>query len=305
MRAAAEARAAGPVRRLPRRERHRDRAGHSEPRRAGSRLSRRRAAPVPQRRAQRARRCARHRARCPMPTSTRWPTGMRRSLRRRSQRDEDHRQAHRRVRRLDPVSQSVRASDRRDASAISTTSRSTQLRPPSMGSGFIEPLFAFAGALSKSDGRVSEVEIAAAESLMARLRLDGAQRRAAIERFNAGKQPDFAVAACDRRSQALVRRTARSRISRARSAARSRLRRRRAGRGEARAGAQALLGARRQRSRARGAVGDERLRARRGPDRAAPGARPPPRCRCAPIRMPCSASSAAPASATSSAPTAS
>jgi DnaJ like chaperone protein len=67
----------------------------------------------------------------------------------------------------------------------------TQLRPPSMGRGFIEPLFAFAGALSKSDGRVSEVEIAAAESLMARLRLDNAQRRAAIERFNAGKQPSF------------------------------------------------------------------------------------------------------------------
>ena len=67
----------------------------------------------------------------------------------------------------------------------------TQLRPPSMGSGFIEPLFAFAGALAKSDGRVSEVEIAAAESLMARLRLDTAQRRAAIERFNIGKSPDF------------------------------------------------------------------------------------------------------------------
>ena len=67
----------------------------------------------------------------------------------------------------------------------------TQLRPPSMGSGFIEPLFAFAGALAKSDGRVSEVEIAAAESLMARLRLDGAQRRAAIERFSIGKGAEF------------------------------------------------------------------------------------------------------------------
>lgn len=66
-----------------------------------------------------------------------------------------------------------------------------QLRPPSMGRGFIEPLFAIAGALSKSDGRVSEVEIAAAESLMGRLRLDGEQRRAAIERFNLGKQADF------------------------------------------------------------------------------------------------------------------
>jgi DnaJ like chaperone protein len=69
----------------------------------------------------------------------------------------------------------------------------TQLRPPSLGRGFIEPLFGFAGALSKSDGRVSEVEIAAAESLMARLRLDNGQRRAAIDRFNAGKQPDFEV----------------------------------------------------------------------------------------------------------------
>jgi DnaJ like chaperone protein len=67
----------------------------------------------------------------------------------------------------------------------------TQLRPPSMGSGFIEPLFAFAGALAKSDGRVSEVEIAAAESLMARLRLDSAKRRAAIERFNIGKSAEF------------------------------------------------------------------------------------------------------------------
>lgn len=69
----------------------------------------------------------------------------------------------------------------------------SRLRPPSMGQGFIEPLFAFAGALSKSDGRVSEVEIAATESLMARLRLDGAQRRAAVERFSAGKQTDFRV----------------------------------------------------------------------------------------------------------------
>jgi DnaJ like chaperone protein len=66
-----------------------------------------------------------------------------------------------------------------------------QLRPPSLGSGFIEPLFGFAGALSKSDGRVSEGEIAAAESLMSRLRLDGTRRRIAIEQFNAGKQQDF------------------------------------------------------------------------------------------------------------------
>ena len=74
-----------------------------------------------------------------------------------------------------------------------------RLKPPSMGHGFIEPLFAFAGALSKSDGRVSESEIAATEALMARLRLDSAQRRIAVERFSVGKQADFdaAVAIAD------------------------------------------------------------------------------------------------------------
>ncbi len=70
-------------------------------------------------------------------------------------------------------------------------SAASRLKPPSMGQGFIEPLFAFAGALSKSDGRVSEPEIAAAEALMARLRLDGVQRRTAIERFSLGKQDGF------------------------------------------------------------------------------------------------------------------
>jgi DnaJ like chaperone protein len=67
----------------------------------------------------------------------------------------------------------------------------TRLRPPSMGRGFVEPLFAFAGALSKSDGRVSEPEIAATEALMVRLRLDGSQRKVAIERFGVGKQAGF------------------------------------------------------------------------------------------------------------------
>lgn len=68
------------------------------------------------------------------------------------------------------------------------------LRPrAALGASFIEPLFAFAGALSKSDGRVSEQEIRAAENLMARLRLDDEQRRVAIERFTVGKQADYDV----------------------------------------------------------------------------------------------------------------
>lgn len=65
---------------------------------------------------------------------------------------------------------------------------------PHQSSSFIAPLFAFAGALAKSDGRVSEREIAAAEALMTRLQLDATQRPQAINAFNRGKQPDFSSA---------------------------------------------------------------------------------------------------------------
>jgi len=60
---------------------------------------------------------------------------------------------------------------------------------------FIAPLFGIAGAIAKSDGRVSEAEIVAAERLMDRLQLDSSQRAAAVAQFNAGKQPDYANAA--------------------------------------------------------------------------------------------------------------
>lgn len=66
-----------------------------------------------------------------------------------------------------------------------------QARRPSQASSFVGPLFAFAGALAKSDGRVSEVEIRAAEALMDRLRLGADLRRMAIEQFNLGKAPEF------------------------------------------------------------------------------------------------------------------
>lgn len=64
-------------------------------------------------------------------------------------------------------------------------------RPPVRSASFLNPLFAFTGAVSKSDGRVSEAEIQAAEALMTRMQLDGEQRRAAIDSFNRGKQPQF------------------------------------------------------------------------------------------------------------------
>ncbi len=70
-----------------------------------------------------------------------------------------------------------------------------QSQRPSQASSFVGPLFAFAGALAKSDGRVSEVEISAAESLMNRLRLNPELRRMAIEQFNLGKAPEYDVQA--------------------------------------------------------------------------------------------------------------
>ena len=56
---------------------------------------------------------------------------------------------------------------------------------------FMTPLFGLAGAIAKSDGRVSEPEIAAVENLMVRMQLSSTQRANAIERFNAGKQDGF------------------------------------------------------------------------------------------------------------------
>lgn len=60
--------------------------------------------------------------------------------------------------------------------------------------GFVGPLFTLLGAVAKSDGRVSEAEIAVAERLMTRMSLNDALRRRAIARFNAGKQADFDLA---------------------------------------------------------------------------------------------------------------
>ncbi|MGA0586956.1 co-chaperone DjlA [Dyella sp. KRB-257] len=59
--------------------------------------------------------------------------------------------------------------------------------------GFIRPLFALLGAVAKSDGRVSEAEIAIAERLMTRMGLDPAQRQEAIASFNRGKTVEFDV----------------------------------------------------------------------------------------------------------------
>jgi DnaJ like chaperone protein len=75
--------------------------------------------------------------------------------------------------------------------------------------GYVEPLFALMGALAKSDGRVSEAEVAIVEKLMSRLDLDALWRRRAIEAFNTGNAPGFYLgkALVDLRSWCLPRRS--------------------------------------------------------------------------------------------------
>ncbi|HEX5961563.1 MAG TPA: co-chaperone DjlA [Rhodanobacteraceae bacterium] len=75
--------------------------------------------------------------------------------------------------------------------------------------GYVEPLFALMGALAKSDGRVSEAEVAIAEKMMTRLELDALWRRRAIDAFNKGKAPgfDLAQALVDLRAWCMPRRS--------------------------------------------------------------------------------------------------
>ncbi|HKD54900.1 MAG TPA: co-chaperone DjlA [Steroidobacteraceae bacterium] len=60
-----------------------------------------------------------------------------------------------------------------------------------IGEQLFQTTFHVMGHLAKADGRVSELEIAAARSVMQDLRLDEAQVREAIACFNAGKAPQF------------------------------------------------------------------------------------------------------------------
>jgi DnaJ like chaperone protein len=65
--------------------------------------------------------------------------------------------------------------------------------PAAIGERFFRTTFEVMGHIAKADGRVSEQEIASARAVMAELRLDEAQVRAAIAHFTRGKQPDFAL----------------------------------------------------------------------------------------------------------------
>ena len=62
------------------------------------------------------------------------------------------------------------------------------------------------GNIAKSDGRVSEQEIASARAVMLALRLNPAQRLAAMGYFNEGKQPDFELDAAVQRLRRVLAR---------------------------------------------------------------------------------------------------
>jgi DnaJ like chaperone protein len=70
----------------------------------------------------------------------------------------------------------------------------TSLQRGRIQTRFFESIFAVMGHVAKSDGRVSETEIALARSIMDRMGLTPDQRRQAIDRFNAGKAADFDLA---------------------------------------------------------------------------------------------------------------
>jgi DnaJ like chaperone protein len=63
--------------------------------------------------------------------------------------------------------------------------------PAEIAEHFFRITFRVMGYIAKSDGRVSESEIAAARSIMSQLRLDPLRVRAAIDCFNAGKSGQF------------------------------------------------------------------------------------------------------------------
>jgi DnaJ like chaperone protein len=64
-----------------------------------------------------------------------------------------------------------------------------------IGDQFFRSAFRTMGYVAKSDGRVSESEIAAARAVMSDLRLTPPQVRTAIDYFTAGKQPGFNLGA--------------------------------------------------------------------------------------------------------------
>jgi DnaJ like chaperone protein len=77
-----------------------------------------------------------------------------------------------------------------DAGAVSTDSNNPE-ELAAVGERLFRGTFRVMGYLAKADGRVSELEIAAARSVMNDLRLNAAQVQEAIGCFTEGKRPQF------------------------------------------------------------------------------------------------------------------
>jgi len=58
---------------------------------------------------------------------------------------------------------------------------------------FFRTVFQLLGKLAKADGRISEAEVAHTEYLMQQMGLQSEHRRAAIDHFKEGSQPDFSI----------------------------------------------------------------------------------------------------------------
>ncbi len=58
---------------------------------------------------------------------------------------------------------------------------------------FFESMFSVMGHIAKVDGRVSEAELNAARTIMSRMELSEELRKAAMNLYNQGKQPDFSL----------------------------------------------------------------------------------------------------------------
>jgi DnaJ like chaperone protein len=78
--------------------------------------------------------------------------------------------------------------------------------PGAVNTLFFPTTFRVMGNIAKSDGRVSEQEIASARAVMLALRLNPAQRLAAMGYFNEGKQPDFELDAAVQRLRRVLAR---------------------------------------------------------------------------------------------------
>ena len=80
-----------------------------------------------------------------------------------------------------------------DMSAMPRRRPTTTAEALEIGVRIFRATYEVMGYVAKSDGRVSEAEIAAAREVMSYMRLNGAQIHAAIQHFTRGKNPDYDV----------------------------------------------------------------------------------------------------------------